>query len=276
MTLVLLVATGALYWMPNTILAATIIMAAYGLWDFTILVDLWRVRKEDFLVWWVSFLATLFLGSSTGLLVALGFSIAFVVYRISRPHIATLGRLPRTTVWRDAMRFPSAMVMDGVLVLRIDSDIFFANISWIHNHIVRTIEAEPPDLPVRVLILDLSAVSDVDYSAVRELHKTFKWLKARDIRVLATAVSGPVRDMLRRSELLPLIGTENIFWMHQDASRAARAIVRSYLPDVDEEHESRLSSPTRAASASRFGGETHALRYAEQGKTKRSLFQMIV
>ena len=110
-TLILFVATGLLYYLPSACLSALILVAAYGLWDFLLLQDLWRIRKLDFLVWWVAFLCTLLIGASIGLLIALAFSIVVVVYTASTPHIAILGRLPRTTVWRNVQRFPNAIVV---------------------------------------------------------------------------------------------------------------------------------------------------------------------
>jgi MFS superfamily sulfate permease-like transporter len=66
-------------YLPSACLSAMVIVAAHGLWDHMILRDMWKIRKLDFVVFCVSYLSTLFLGSSIGLLVALGFSLIVVV-----------------------------------------------------------------------------------------------------------------------------------------------------------------------------------------------------
>lgn len=267
--LILFVATPVLYYLPSACLSAMIFVAAYGLWDFMILRSLWKIRKVDFLVWWVSFFATLFLSASTGLLLALAFSILAVVYQTSMPHIAILGRLPRTLVWRNIQRFPDALVIDGLLVVRIDADFFFANIRYIHSSLVRLIEREKSK--VHVLLLDLSAVSDVDFSAVSELQKTMKWLRGKEIVVLATAVNGPVRDMLKRSRFLDLLGEENVFWMHSDAVAAAKSIIRKRRQD-----EPKNNQLVPLHSFSEFGGTDKSFIQREHPKPQLSFWQKLI
>jgi MFS superfamily sulfate permease-like transporter len=66
----------------------------------------------------------------------------FSRYTASRPHIAVLGRLPNTNVWRNVYRFPDALVLQGLLVVRVDADFFFANIRFIHDALIALINAE--------------------------------------------------------------------------------------------------------------------------------------
>ncbi len=263
--LILLVATPVLFYLPSACLSAMIMVAAYGLWDFMLLIDLWRIRKMDFVVWMVSFLATLFLSASLGLLVALGFSIILVVYRASKPHIAILGRLPRTTVWRSVSRFPDALIISGLLVLRVDADFFFANIRFVHDTIVKLVEAEKSK--VHVLLLDLSAVSDVDFSALTQLQQTVKWLQQQQIKLLATAVNGPVRDMLRRSGFLQLIGEENVYWLHADAARVAKELIRQNATVEPMEFEQGPDDYERTFS--QYGSSGNSFTHAEK-PAKRS------
>jgi hypothetical protein len=73
-----------------------------------------------------------------------------------------------------------------------------------------------------VLLLDMSVVADVDFSALGQLQATMKWMRQHEIHVMATAINGQVRDVLRKSGFLSLIGEENVYWTHADAVRAAR------------------------------------------------------
>jgi MFS superfamily sulfate permease-like transporter len=238
-----------------------------------ILIELWHIRKVDFLVWLVSFFATLFLGASIGLLIALGFSILVVVYRASTPHVAILGRLPRTTVWRNVQRFPDALVISGLLVLRIDADFFFANIRFIHDAIVRLVEAESSK--VHVLLLDLSAVSDIDFSALLQLHKTMQWLHARTISVMATAVNGAVRDMLRRSGFLRLIGEENVYWLHADAVRVAKELIRQKRQQPEEGELKQLPDEYER-TFSEHGSSGKSFAHLERAKRSETFWNRLI
>lgn len=222
--LILFVATPVMYYLPVNSLAALIIVASYGLWDFRIQLELWSVRRMDFIVWWVSFLATLFLSASTGLLVALCFSVLTVIYQNSRPNISILGRLPRTQIWRNVHRFPEAFVTQGLLVLRVDSDFFFGNIGFICKSIKTQVVTQPSK--VFVLLLDMGAVSDIDFSAIVELQKLYKWLCSKDIVLIATTMNSKVRDILLKSGFLKLIGEQHVFLSHTDAAASAKSIIR--------------------------------------------------
>jgi|JI10StandDraft_1071094.scaffolds.fasta_scaffold4827300_1 hypothetical protein len=68
----------------------------------------------------------------------------------------------------------------------------------------------------------MSVVSGVDFSALLQLKSTMEWLKKHEILVMATAVNGVVRDVLRRSGFLALLGEENVYWTHSDAVAVAK------------------------------------------------------
>lgn len=277
--IVLVAATGLLAFSPQTVLAATILMAAHSLWDFSLLPSLWRVRKSDFTVWWVAFLCTLFLGSQTGLLISMGFSIVLVVYRASTPHVATLGRLPQSTVWRDVGRFPEALCVNGLLVVRFDADFFFANISFIHSEIIRRVEAEAS--AIFVVILDLSTVADIDYSGAMDLKKTVKWLQDHNMKLMLVSVTGQVRDCMKRAGLLQSIGEENVFWLHQDAARAAKEVIskaiNSLVPEnTDDSTAAAQSTPGTLLRVSQFGHQATMANVHERPKQQKSFFERII
>ena len=196
-----------------------------------------------------------------------------MVYRASQPHIAVLGRLPQTTVWRNVERFPDALVIKGLLVVRIDADFFFANIRFIHSAIISLIEKEKN--PVYVLLLDLSAVTDIDFSAVTELKKTMKWLRANNVTLFATAVNGIVRDMLKKSGFIRLLGEENVFWLHNDAVYAAKEVIRGKLNELQDQDDDFLVE-MRGSRSSFFGGEQRAFAYRERPVDETSFWNSII
>ncbi|XP_020086596.1 sulfate transporter 4.1, chloroplastic-like isoform X2 [Ananas comosus] len=118
---------------PQCALAAIVISVGISLVDYEEAAFLWRVDKKDFLLWTITCIITLFLGIEIGVLVGVSASLAFVIHESANPHIAVLGRLPGTTVYRNIEQYPEAYIYYGIVVVRIDAPIYFANISYIKD-----------------------------------------------------------------------------------------------------------------------------------------------
>lgn len=118
---------------PDCSLAAIVISAVIGLLDYDEAIFLWRVAKRDLLLWTITCLVTLFFGIEVGVPVGVGFSLAFVLYESANPHTAILGRLPGTTVYRNTKQYPDAYTYDGIVIIRVDAPMYFANISFIKD-----------------------------------------------------------------------------------------------------------------------------------------------
>lgn len=88
---------------------------------------------QDFLLWMSAFLGTLFFGVEIGVIMSVTLSLAFVVNESANPHIAVLGRLPGTTVFRNLQQYPDAITTQGLVVVRIDAPIYFANVPFIKD-----------------------------------------------------------------------------------------------------------------------------------------------
>ncbi|KAJ9684117.1 hypothetical protein PVL29_016557 [Vitis rotundifolia] len=120
---------------PQCALAAIVVSAVMGLVDYDEAIFLWRVDKKDFLLWTLTSTMTLFLGIEIGVLVGVGASLAFVIHESANPRIAFLGRLPGTTVYRNIQQYPEAYTYHGIVIVRIDAPIYFANISYIKERL---------------------------------------------------------------------------------------------------------------------------------------------
>nr|GMD50807.1 probable sulfate transporter 4.2 [Ipomoea batatas] len=131
----LLFLTPLFEYIPQCSLAAIVISAVIGLVDYDEAIFLWRVDKKDFLLWAITCITTLFLGIEIGVLVGVGVSLAFVIHESANPHIAVLGRLPGTTVYRNIRQYPEAYTYNGIVVVRIDAPLYFANISYIKDRL---------------------------------------------------------------------------------------------------------------------------------------------
>ncbi len=199
---VLLFFTPYFYYLPKAILAAIIMVAIYGLIDFKEARHLWRTDKTDFGLFIATALATLFMGIEEGIGTGVLLSLIMVVYRSSFPHIAELGQIPDSTQYRNVKRFDDLIDRNDTIILRIDARLYFANL----NFIKETIYAKLADKKgARYLILDASAISGIDSSSVHMLRELQEDLKKRNVSIHFVDVKGPIRDILKKNELL----TEN-------------------------------------------------------------------
>ncbi|PON75325.1 SLC26A/SulP transporter [Parasponia andersonii] len=221
-------------YIPQCALAAIVISAVMGLVDYEEAIFLWRVDKKDFLLWTITSTTTLFLGIEIGVLVGVGVSLAFVIHESANPHIAVLGRLPGTTVYRNIQQYPEAYTYNGIVIVRIDAPIYFANISYIKDRlreyetaVDRCIRRGPEVERIYFVILEMSPVTYIDSSAVQALKDLHQEYKMRDIQI---AISNPNREVLltlSRSGVVEMIGKEWYFVRVHDAVQVCLQHVQS-------------------------------------------------
>ena len=197
-TLASLFLTPALFFLPQATLAATIIVAVLSLVDFKILKSTWRFSKLDFIAVAATVLGTLFIGVETGLVMGVVASLALFLFRASRPHIATVGLVPGTEHFRNVQRH-DVLVSPRLVCLRVDASMFFANARAIEDRINAEV-ATRPDL--QHVLLQCSAVNDIDASALESLETIAARLKDAGIRLHFSEIKGPVMDKLKSSHLL--------------------------------------------------------------------------
>jgi sulfate transporter 4 len=250
MACALLFLTQLFVYIPQCALAAIVISAVIGLVDYDEAIFLWRVDKKDFLLWTITSATTLFLGIEIGVLVGVGFSLAFVIHESANPHIAVLGRLPGTTIYRNTQQYPEAYTYNGIVIVRIDAPIYFANISYIKDRLREfELEVDPsrsrgPEVDrVYFLILEMAPVTYIDSSAVQALKDLHQEYRSRDIQV---AISNPNREVLltlAKAGVVDLIGKAWYFVRVHDAVQVCLQLVQSLYdtpitPDLSPEVKS--------------------------------------
>ncbi|KAE8671993.1 putative sulfate transporter 4.2 [Hibiscus syriacus] len=216
------------------VLAAIVISAVISLVDYEEAIFLWRVDKKDFLLWTITAATTLFLGIEIGVLVGVGVSLAFVIHESANPHIAVLGRLPGTTVYRNIEQYPEAYTYNGIVIVRIDAPIYFANISYIKDRlreyevvIDKSARRGPEVERIYYVILEMAPVTYIDSSAVQALKDLHQEYKSREIQI---AISNPNREVLltlSKSGVVELIGKEWYFVRVHDAVQVCLQRVQS-------------------------------------------------
>ena len=182
--------------LPQAALAALVIVAVAGLIDTAEPRHLWRVRRSDAVTLAVTFLATLLIGVEPGILIGVGFSLAVFVWRSAFPHVAVMGRLDAQGVWRNVTRYPDVRISQQLVVLRPDASLYFANATYLRDVVERAL-AERAE--AAGLVLDLSAVNDVDAVGLGALDQLMAELDQRGLEVHLAGMKGPVRDVAARA-----------------------------------------------------------------------------
>ncbi len=188
--------------LPRAVLSAIILVAVGGLIDLAFVRELWRVKPRELLSFAVTAGATLLLGAGPGLALGVGASLLGFVLRTTRPHTAVLGRLPGTEVYRNVLRYPDAVTVPGVVIVRLDAPLYFANAAHLTAQVRRLID----DQAARAAVLDMGAVHEIDISALASLRELAGALRDRDIALYLADVKGPARDLLCRAGLPRTLG----------------------------------------------------------------------
>jgi len=197
-TLASLFLTPALFYLPQATLAATIVVAVLSLVDFSIFRTTWRFSKLDFIAVSTTLVATLLVGVESGLVMGVLVSLALFLLRASRPHIATVGLVQGTEHFRNVLRH-EVVVSPRLVCLRVDASMFFANARGIEDRINAEVAARPG---LQHVLLQCSAVNDIDASALESLEAIANRLKDSDISLHFSEIKGPVMDKLNTTHLL--------------------------------------------------------------------------
>ena len=195
-----IVIAGLTHWftyLPQTVLSATIIVAVVGLIDTHTLKEAWQYDKADAIALLLTFTGVILLGVEEGIVIGVVMSLAVLVWRSSHPHMALVGRVPRTEHFRNIERH-QVEIFPGLIALRIDESLYFANSQLIAEKIDALINEHPKTTCV---LLILSAVNQLDTTALIMLTELEKTLAVRNITLQFAEIKGPVQDRLRQTEL---------------------------------------------------------------------------
>lgn len=218
----LLAFAGVFTQVPQPVLAAIVVLAVVGFFKLAEVRRLWTVKRVDALLLIGTLIATVMLGLELGVLTAVVASIAVVVYRVSRPHIATLGIDEHTGFPRDLAHDPDARPTDGVLMLRVDAPLFFANAEYLRDHLADREAEAAARAPLRIVILDASGIDDLDATGDHELRKIAGGYRERGVTLLLTFVKDEVREVMDRSGFTDLVGADAFYPTDLTALDAAR------------------------------------------------------
>ncbi len=198
LTIATLALTPLLVYLPQAVLAATIIVAVMSLVDLSVLRDAWRYSKADFMAVAATILVTLGLGVEAGVSAGVALSIAVYLYNTSRPHMAVVGQVPGTEHYRNVKRH-HVITQEHILTLRVDESLYFANARYLEDQIYDMVAARPK---LKHFILMCPAVNAIDLSALESLETINDRLRQLGVTFHLSEVKGPVMDRLERTQFL--------------------------------------------------------------------------
>lgn len=195
--------------MPQATLAAVVIVYSVGLIQPAEFRDILRVRKMEFLWALAAFGGVVLLGTLKGITVAVILSLVALAFQTARPPVYVLGRKPGTDVFRPRTdEHPEDESFPGLLILRAEGRIFFANAQHIAEQMLPLIDAEKP----RVIALDFSAVPDIEYSALKMLTEGEERLRERGALLWLVGLNPEALSMVQRSPLGETLGRERMLF----------------------------------------------------------------
>ncbi|MCH8498743.1 MAG: sulfate permease [Marinobacter sp.] len=211
--------TPLMYYLPNAILAATIIVAVLSMADFRAIRQNWRYSSHDGAALVATLVITLLLGVTEGIMAGVALSLALYLYRTSQPHSAIVGLVPGTEHFRNVNRH-TVKTSPQVLIVRVDESLYFANSRYLEEHINALVAARKE---VRHVVLMCPAVNHIDASALESLEAINTELSDMGIKLHLSEVKGPVMDRLRKSRFLSDLNGEVFLTTYQAWTRLAAA-----------------------------------------------------
>ena len=194
MALAMLLLARPLAWLPDTVLAATIIVAILSGLSLGPYRQAWRYSRSEWAVMVGVTAATVLQGVAWALGLGVAASIALLLRQTSRPHVALIGRIPGSEHFRNADRYDVELT-PGAVGLRIDESLLFTNARELTDVVVGQLSKQHD--AQRVVLL-MSPVNRIDFSGLEALRALHDALQARGLRLDLSEVKGPVLDRLRR------------------------------------------------------------------------------
>jgi len=182
--------------LPQAVLAATIIVAVLSLVDLKAIQRTYAYSKPDFAAMAATILLVLLVGVEAGIIAGVALSLLLFLWRTSTPHMAIVGQVPGTEHFRNVERH-DVITDPSILSLRVDESLYFANARYLEDRIYAEVAARPA---VRHVVLMCPAVNLIDASALESLETIADRLRAAGVGFHLSEVKGPVTDALKRTD----------------------------------------------------------------------------
>lgn len=195
--------------LPQAVVAAAVIISVSHMLHSGQLRRFYRLRKIDFTLAMVALIGVLVAGILPGLMIAVFLSLLIVLYRSSKPRLAVLGKIPGHDAYGDINENPDAVQIPGLLIVRPDVPLFFANANVLHSQ-VRSLVSRS-EIPLNAVILDLGASEDLDVASTDMLALLVDELDGANISIYIADAKSETRSRLEQTGLLERIGEEHVY-----------------------------------------------------------------
>ena len=240
MIVLLICGTGFIGYLPIPILTAIVISALLGATEFDLAARLWKLSRTEFLIFVGAFLGVLLLGTINGVLIGIILSFTEMIIRTSKPSRCFLGIQPGHRHFRDLKEGKQIHAIEGVIIYRFSSNLFFANVGVLQRDIEDSIK---PD--TKAVILDASGIGSIDITAADRLAMLYKSLKEKGIRFYMTEHIAKVNEQIRTLGLGYMIEEGRVRRTIHIALKDM-GIARPYPLEGGIENEERSASRKRA------------------------------
>jgi high affinity sulfate transporter 1 len=207
--LLLIFAPDLLQYLPNSALAAIVIAAALGMFEFADLRRIYRIQQWEFWLSMACFAGVAAFGVIPGIGLAILISVIEFLWDGWRPHYAVMGRVDGIRGYHDIKRYPDARRVPGLVLFRWDAPLFFANAEQFHQRVLDAVAESPTE--VKRILIAAEPVTSIDVTSADMLDELETHLKSSGIELRFAELKDPVKDKLKRFELFDRFGTDNFY-----------------------------------------------------------------
>ncbi|WP_103663817.1 SulP family inorganic anion transporter [Gracilimonas amylolytica] len=205
--------------LPEPLLGAIIVVSVSGLIDIKELKFLVNTKRRDALVALITFISVLAIGIQEGIIIGLVSSVLALLLKMSKPTVAELGLMPETRDFKNKERFSEVKTIPGILILRVDAPFSFVNAEFFKNYILEK-SMNGSEAP-KYVIIDGTTIGDLDISAMDSLLMIIETLNKQGIELYISGLIGPVRDVIRKSDISTFVKSNRFHNTVHDGVKAA-------------------------------------------------------
>jgi SulP family sulfate permease len=206
--IVLMFFTPLLYHLPQSVLAAVIMMAVIGLINVSGFIHAWEAKWYDGVISVISFVATLVFAPhlANGIMIGVVLSLLVFLYKSMRPKVATLARYEDQSL-RDCTTF-GLRECEHIAMIRFEGPLFFANSSYLEDIITERMQSKKS---LKHIILVANGINDMDASGEETLSLLVDRVRSAGVDFSLSSVNEKVTEVLRATHLWERIGDDHIF-----------------------------------------------------------------
>lgn len=243
----LLFITDLFYFLPKVVLAVIILVAVIALIDFKSPKSWWRTDTVEFGMYAITLLATLFIGIQQGIFLGVVVSLIALIYKVSNPHMAIVGKIPGTNLYRNVERFENIELDPEILIVRFDAGLFYGNSEYFRDRIIEFTEsknnqniAAGNNKSVNAIIVDSSGINSVDSTSIYMIRKLLIHFKKQKVKLIFSGLIGPVRDKFNQNRIYTELGEEFFFVNIEEAERYLKGEKCQFSGDVARQSNFKL------------------------------------